>query len=77
MMGTRPAETLGVVGALLAPGGGLYLFNQAPGWQGAGAAREFADRLTGVLGEHRFLVDEVRIADLRRAPAMCVIARAS
>jgi cyclopropane fatty-acyl-phospholipid synthase-like methyltransferase len=68
----RPAESLGVVRGLLAPGGALYLFNQP--LRGEGEARAFADRLTGVLREHRFLVEDVVLGDLR-PPAVCVVAK--
>jgi hypothetical protein len=60
---------------LLAPGGGLYLFNQAPGWADAGSARTFGRRLSGVLSEHGFKVDDVLTARLRPAPVVAAVAR--
>ena len=69
----RPEETLAVVRDHLAPDGALYLFNQAPGWSDAGAAREFAAGLGGVLERHGFAVTDVVVGDLS-PPAVCVIA---
>lgn len=68
-------STLATVPTLLAPGGGLYLFNQAPGWSDAGSARAFGRRLSGVLSEHGFNVDEVLTARLSPAPVVGVVAR--
>jgi len=71
----RQAErTLGVVRAHLAPGGALYLFSQSPGWSSPEAARSFAAGVAGVLHEHGFAVEDVRVGDLR-PPAVAVIAR--
>jgi SAM-dependent methyltransferase len=69
----RPDETLGVVRAHLAPGGALYLFEQAPGWRHAAAARAFAAGLEPVLRRHGFAVVEVVVGDLT-PPAACVVA---
>ncbi len=71
----RPREALGRARELLAPGGGLYLFNQEPGWRQAHDARAFADRVSGVLREHEFAVEEPVIAELTAAPALGLIAR--
>jgi ubiquinone/menaquinone biosynthesis C-methylase UbiE len=71
----QPDEALATVRRLLAPGGGLYLFNQAPGWSDAGSARGFGRRLSGVLSEHGFAVDDVLIARLSPTPVVAVIAR--
>jgi cyclopropane fatty-acyl-phospholipid synthase-like methyltransferase len=71
----QPDETLATVRTLLAPGGGLYLFNQAPGWSDAGSARAFGRRLSGVLSEHGFSVDDVLTARLSPAPVVGVVSR--
>jgi ubiquinone/menaquinone biosynthesis C-methylase UbiE len=67
----QPAESLGAVRKVLAPGGALYLFNQAPGWTPS-AARGFGQRLGGVLEKHGFRVEDVATSP---APAVCVKAR--
>jgi SAM-dependent methyltransferase len=67
----RPAEALGVVRALLAPGGALYLFNQTPGWT-PDAARDFGERLSGLLEEHGYAAGEIALGP---ANAVCVEAR--
>lgn len=72
---SRPREGLGRARELLAPGGGLYLFNQEPGWTEARDAWAFADRVSEVLRAHQFAVDEPLIAELSAAPALGLIAR--
>ena len=69
-----PAQALGKVARVLAPGGALYLANQAPGWAGPADTRPFTDALAVTLGEHGFAVDDVVVAGLRPAAA-CVVAR--
>ena len=68
----RPAETLARVRELLAPGGRLYLFNQAPGWSAIGSADAFGRELAGVLSDHGFAVDEVFTENLKPAPVVGV-----
>jgi cyclopropane fatty-acyl-phospholipid synthase-like methyltransferase len=70
----EPRRTLGAVRQHLAPGGALYLFSQSPGWSSPEAARSFAAGVGGVLHEHGFAVEDVRVGDLR-PPAVAVIAR--
>ena len=70
----QPEGTLGAVREVLAPGGALHLFNQSPGWSSPEAARSFASGVAGVLREHRFAVEDVRVGELR-PPAVAVIAR--
>jgi cyclopropane fatty-acyl-phospholipid synthase-like methyltransferase len=70
----QPGAALATIRTLLAPGGGLYLFNQDPGWSD-GSARAFGRRLSTVLSEHGFAVDDVRTARLSPAPVVGVIAR--
>jgi SAM-dependent methyltransferase len=67
----RPAEALGVVRGLLAPGGALYLFNQTPGWT-PDAARGFGERLSGLLEEHGFAAEGIALGP---ANVVCVEAR--
>jgi SAM-dependent methyltransferase len=67
----KPAQALGVVRELLAPGGALYLVNQTPGWTQQ-SALGFGDRLGGVLREHGFRVEDVALGP---ASAVCVEAR--
>jgi ubiquinone/menaquinone biosynthesis C-methylase UbiE len=67
----RPAESLGVVRKVLAPGGALHLFNQAPGWTPE-TARGFGERLSEVFREHGYSVEEVAMGP---ACAVCVRGR--
>lgn len=71
----RPSG-LEVVRRLLAPGGALALFNQAPGWSGTEAARQFGECLAGTLREHGFGHERVVVADTAPAPSVGVIATA-
>lgn len=71
----RPAEALGRARELLAPGGRLYLFNQAPGWSDVGSAAHFGRTLASVLSEHGFAVDDVLTESLEPAPVVGVIGR--
>lgn len=70
----RPSG-LEVVRRLLAPGGTLAIFNQAPGWSSTAPAREFGEELAGVLAEHGFSQARVEVADTTPAPSVSVIAR--
>ena len=70
----RPARMLGVVHEHLAAGGELHLFSQSPGWSSAEAARSFAGGVAGVLREHAFAVEDVRVGALR-PPTVAIIAR--
>ena len=56
------ARILPKVRELLAPGGTLHLFWQPPGWRSTDEAREFADGVAAVLGEHGFAVEEIQAA---------------
>jgi ubiquinone/menaquinone biosynthesis C-methylase UbiE len=71
----RSAEALAVVRRHLAPGGALYVINQAPGWRKAADARASAEQVAATLRKRGFDVDEPLIADLESAPVMCVAAR--
>jgi ubiquinone/menaquinone biosynthesis C-methylase UbiE len=67
----KPADALPVVRRVLAPGGALYLFNQTPGWTDDDA-RGFGGRLSAVLREHAFSVEDVALGP---ASMVCVRAR--
>jgi ubiquinone/menaquinone biosynthesis C-methylase UbiE len=70
----KPAQALGAVRELLAPGGALYLFQQGPSWSEVGQ-REIDAQLAATLQEHGFSVEETMVKDLNPMPAVCVIAR--
>jgi SAM-dependent methyltransferase len=71
----RSEEALAVVREHLAPGGGLYVINQAPGWKKAADARGFAEEVGAALSAHGFAVQEPLVAELGSAPIACVVAR--
>jgi SAM-dependent methyltransferase len=73
----KPGDELDIVRRRLAPGGGLYLFSQAPGWNAPEHAVRFGAELAGVLGEAGFDVEDERIKDLETGFAAAVIARTS
>ena len=73
----RPEQLLGLTRRLLAPGGGLYLFNQLPGWNQRVAVEAFADELAGVLAAHGFAPDEPAVAELASGRVLCTTARPS
>jgi SAM-dependent methyltransferase len=71
----RSDEALAVVRRHLAPGGGLFVIDQAPGWRTAGDARASAEQVAEALREHGFAVGEPLIEELEKAPVVCVMAR--
>ncbi len=71
----RSAAALAVVRRHLAPGGAVYVINQAPGWREASDARGFAGEVSSALSERGFSVDEPLLASLESGPVMCVVAR--
>jgi ubiquinone/menaquinone biosynthesis C-methylase UbiE len=73
----KPGDELEIVRRRLAPGGGLYLVSQAPGWSASGQAKRFGAELAGVLGETGFDVEDAPVKDLGTGFAAAVIARAS
>ena len=73
----RPAETLPVIRRALASDGALYLFNQLAGGGAISAARSFAERVAGVLEEHKFGVEELLTEEMELSPVACLIARTS
>jgi SAM-dependent methyltransferase len=71
----RSAEALEVVRRHLAPGGALYVINQAPGWKTADDARGFAGQVAETLGRRGFEADEPLVGELEAAPVVCLTAR--
>jgi ubiquinone/menaquinone biosynthesis C-methylase UbiE len=71
----RSAEALAVVRRHLAPGGALYVINQAPGWRRAADAKASAGQVAATLREHGFEAGEPLIGELEAAPVMCVVGR--
>jgi SAM-dependent methyltransferase len=70
----RPAVALPIVRRVLAPGGTLSLFSQAPSWRRA-AAQAFTADVAATLSGHGFAVEDTRVGDLPRAPVAAVRAR--
>ena len=68
-----PAPALPIARDLLATGGRLGVFSQAPGWT-ADAARDFADSLATTLRAHR-LEPRALTADLANGPAAGALAK--
>jgi SAM-dependent methyltransferase len=67
----RPVEALGIVRRHLAPGGTVHVF-----WDARhGGAQDLADRLSERIRLAEVTVSRVLTADLRPAPAACVIVR--
>jgi SAM-dependent methyltransferase len=71
----RSGAALDVVREYLAPGGALYVFNQAPGWTRAADARGFGQEVAAALGGFGFAAEEPLAAQLDTGPVMCVVAR--
>lgn len=70
----QPARELGLIKRLLTPGGAVYLFHQPPL---ASKTPEIADKLTKILQDHSFAINEVLFKDLKAVPAVCLIAEVS
>ena len=71
----RSAAAAEVVRGHLAPGGALYVINQAPGWRSAADARRSAGEVAATLLKRGFAVDEPVVGELDAAPVLCVVAR--
>jgi SAM-dependent methyltransferase len=71
----RSAAASEVVRRHLAPGGGLYVINQAPGWKRAADARAAADQVADALRKRGFDVGKPVVGELEAAPVLCVVAR--
>jgi ubiquinone/menaquinone biosynthesis C-methylase UbiE len=68
-------EVLAAVGRCLAPGGALYVIDQAPGWRTAPDAQASTEKVVAALRERGWRVDEPIVEELEAAPAACVVAR--
>jgi SAM-dependent methyltransferase len=64
-----------VVRRHLAPGGALYVINQAPWWREAADARGSAEEIATALRARGFAAEDPLVAELRAAPIACVVAR--
>jgi hypothetical protein len=73
----KPGGALDTVRGRLAPGGRLYLFSQAPGWETSEQAERFGAELDRVLREAGFEIDATLVKDLRTGFAAAVVARGS
>jgi ubiquinone/menaquinone biosynthesis C-methylase UbiE len=71
----RSKEALSVVRRHLAPGGALYVIDQAPGWRHAADARASAEQAAAALRKRGFEAGEPLLGELEAAPVMCVVAR--
>jgi SAM-dependent methyltransferase len=71
----RSAGAAEAVRRHLAPGGGLYVIDQAPGWRRAADARASAERVGEALRKRGFEVGEPLVEELEAAPIACVVAR--
>ena len=70
----RFGAALKVVREHLAPGGALYVFNQAPGWKRAVDARGFGEEVGAALGDRGFSAGEPLAEELDTGPVVCVVA---
>jgi cyclopropane fatty-acyl-phospholipid synthase-like methyltransferase len=73
----RAGDELDVVRRRLAPGGRLYLFSQAPGWDAPEHAERFAAELAAVLEEAGFGLEGTPVKDLGTGFAAAVVAQVS
>ena len=71
----QPATMLPLTRRVMAPGAGLFLFNQLPGWKQSTTALGFAAELIEVLASHGFASDEPIIAGLSSGTALCIKAK--
>jgi SAM-dependent methyltransferase len=71
----RSDDALAVVRRHLAPGGGLFVINQAPGWREPEDARGSAEEMAESLRGRGFAVGEPIVEQLESAPVLCVVAR--
>lgn len=73
----KPGKPLEVVRQVLAPGGSLHLFSQAPGWNSPKEAERFGAQLSEVLEGAGFIVEEVRVGGASTGFEAGVAARAA
>jgi SAM-dependent methyltransferase len=71
----RSAAALDVLREHIAPGGAVYVFNQAPGWKRAHDARGFGEEVAAALGERGFAAEAPLVEELGTGPVVCVVAR--
>jgi hypothetical protein len=71
----RAGPALTAVRRSLAPGGRLYLFNQAPGWSVREQAEDFAMDVGGVLEGAGFEIEKTLVHELGTGIAAAVIGR--
>lgn len=70
----QPVSELDLIKKLLTSRGALYLFYQPPL---ASKTQEIADKLTKILQDNSFSINQVLFKDLKPTPAMCIIAEES
>jgi SAM-dependent methyltransferase len=68
-------EALAAAGACLAPGGALYVINQAPGWRTAADAQASAETVVAALRDRGWRAGDPIVEELGTAPIACVVAR--
>lgn len=68
-------ENLDVARRHLAKGGALYLFHQQPGWRRPRDAKAVERRVTTVLRERGFSVDEPLVGEPGGTPTVAIVAR--
>jgi SAM-dependent methyltransferase len=73
----KPGTALEVVHRALVPRGALYLFNQGLGWKSSRDARDFANRLGGVLEGCGFTFEEALVGEVGSGPVAGTVARKS
>jgi SAM-dependent methyltransferase len=68
-------EALAAVRGCLAPGGALYVIDQAPGWRTGTDAQASTEKVVAALRDRGWRVDEPIVEELGTAPVACVVAR--
>ena len=68
-------EALAAARGCLAPGGALYVIDQAPGWRTAADAQASTERLVAALRHRGWRSGEPIVEELGTAPIACVVAR--
>jgi ubiquinone/menaquinone biosynthesis C-methylase UbiE len=71
----KSEEALAAVRRCLAPGGALYVIDQAPGWRTAADAQASTEKVMAALRDRGWRVDEPIVEELDTAPIACVVAR--
>jgi SAM-dependent methyltransferase len=68
-------QALAAARECLAPGGALYVIDQAPGWRTAADAQASTEKVVAALRRRGWRVDEPIVEELGSAPIVCVVAR--